>query len=380
MNPFLVLKEKNKNESSKRRKLEPAEFPIVKSSIPKPPEQSMPIIPTVITPIVSPVVPIVPMVKPLFIDSIIDRIKKYLQNPANKILLLEGPTGCGKTYTLDYIANSLGYVLDTYDPDVTMDEFIYNSNLNVQKRLLVIDYIESLDLTDIQKHLDVLIQKHCIITTLNVYDSNVYKWKLKIDILRMKPYTTKEIISLLDTTDADLIQQCQGDIRYGLLMKKYMFHGTQDNFYDLFGTSKQAILSNNVSGIQSQDLFMFQYMLQHNVSSWSLNTVKTLDAFCNIDLQDQNMSSENVCDYLNTILAATSCQKVPALQMPRIPNISKVSRCLRLAVPGTGDTLSQHDTLNCVRTLMPERLTKTSEYYHDNPDVRTLRKTSPFKL
>lgn len=374
MNPFLVLKQKDKLQS-KRIKLESEITPLVPQISPL----------RIVVPQISPlpiVVPLVPTVpKPLYVNNILKILTEYVQGNPTKVLVFEGHPGIGKSYVLEYFAQQHDYILDIYDDDTDILEFLLNDNLNKKKRIPIIDYIESFDLTVIHKHIDQLIKQHTVITTLNVYDSNLYKWKGQIEIVRFRNYTTKELSTILNTTNQQLLEQCKGDLRYGQLMQKYAFKYTnQDNYYDLFGTSRNGILHCNISGVQSKDLFLLMTMLQQNSSSWSLNLSKSLDAFCNIDLQERELPSENLCDYLNCILEAFSCRKTSIITMPKIPNTIKMSKCLRLAVPLVPNVVEQHDTLNCIRDLVPAKITKSSEYYHENADVRQLIKISPFKL
>ena len=349
---------------------------------------------------------------PMHQNDALKKIHQYLtcdKKDLKKPIVLVGPSGCGKTALLEYVAKRVHKDLVTFygDEEETIETFLKTCGIERIPRIYVFDAPDTYDSFDLSKHFELILARRSIFVTTDLYDCAA-TFRTKCQVIRMNTLTSSQVVSILQDVYNQIPEQslryvaeaCKQDIRYAMNMLSYAMQTSkakkehhkriiteQDLRYDLFGTTHDVLNGKEVSGIQSADLFMFAMMLQNNAHQWSKPVHKALDAFCLYDEMDttHEFSVDDINAYLDsTVKAFNTFTKEQQLQMPTHISVKKKLALLTASSNihneiETSDCISMHDKLNALRLFAPLKITKGSDYYHENQDVRNYRKHSPFE-
>jgi hypothetical protein len=258
---------------------------------------------------------------PLFQTSLLQKLQEYLHGSPKELCFVEGPTGCGKSMLMEYLAYQQKAALHVYQGEEDLEEILHNRSIH-RNRILVIDDIEVE--TKYQKD---LLHEKAIVLVCNLYDTSYYRWKNKF-ILRMHKYTNKEIIEMTGCS-LTIAEESRGDIRKALLMKKYA--SAQDDLgYDLFRTANLRLRGTPVQGLQSNDVQMLTSLFQWNLPTWAGSQVQTYSALCQLDCHKYE-NNDFYNDYLNAVMDAYAIG-TPRLEMPKFVHKKKDSNYINKCI------------------------------------------------
>lgn len=334
--------------------------------------------------------------KPYFQDEAIRAVHAYIRGDKvhDKALCLAGPPGSGKTMTVHYVAELLGRKVVTFhgDEDEDIDALLRSSSL-FGPRLIVVDEVsQSVPLAK-------LLAQRAVLTTTDLYDGVMKTMRTKVHVVRMHVYSPNEVTAILCKkfpqisveVGATVASQCGTDIRYAENMLTYALatakakkpgHKTvltpSDAQFDLFKDVERAFAGHQNSGIQSGDFFMYSSMLQANAPVRAKKLVRVMDGFAHLDVMDASLefTSEQLMDATATVLALTQPAPKP-ITMPMFPNPGNKIKNLQAAADSRShDAVSLYERIAAMN--VSGRVTKAHAWYHEDADIRALRKT-PFK-
>jgi hypothetical protein len=311
-----------------------------------------------------------------FQDGVVKSVYAYLTSAKapNQLLCVIGPTGCGKSAAIDFIAKTLQRPVVLVDEDTSLG----TSSLGEAPIYVVDEPDESLS-----KLVPKLLKVRAILVTCDVYSGPLSGIRAKLSLVRMNPYTDLQRIEILrQTFDVPegvlkvVSDACLQDIRYGQRLLTYALqtakakqpgHKTivapKDVSFDLFTDTANAFARRPTCGLQSDDFFLYTLMLQTNCIVRTKKVTKVLDAFSVLDVLETAKELPN--EMLTHLVEASLLEPLdkPNLTMFKVPNPGKRIDLLRQA---SGQRSYEDCVLSCSipRTIKGEAA-----------DVKAVRKT-----
>jgi len=316
-----------------------------------------------------------------FQDAAQKAVYAYLTGTPSKVLCLVGPPGCGKSECIRSVAKLLQRDVLLLDED---DEMSTSRTLKGPSVWVLEEPEKTPDLKKI-------LSTRTILVTTDLYGT-FKSIKDKLQIVKLNVYTPSEVCAILQdcySVSLDVLKAvstvCGSDIRYAKTLLDYALQTakakqpghksivtSKDLAFDLFKDAEAAFQKKGISGLQSSDLFLYVNLLQTNCVLRTKKVTKVLDAFSVFDVIEtkQELPSTD----LHTLLEETLLSPLPGtLSMPKIPNPGKKFASLKIA----GNTLSNDYCVAIERIAcmdIPARCTSKHPWYHEDPDIRALRK------
>lgn len=308
-------------------------------------------------------------------DNVVKTIYSYLTSakPPSQLLCVVGPTGCGKSAAIDFVARRLDKPVVLIDDETSLGTNPLGGTLPV--------YI--LDEPDESLVLAKLLKVRAIILTCDVYSGPLANIRTKLSLVRMTPYSDLQRMDILkqsfEVSDAVLkvvADACLQDIRYGQRLLAYAIQtakakqpghktivGPKDLTFDLFTDTANAFAKRPTCGLQSDDFFLYSLMLQTNCVLRTKKVTKVLDAFSVLDVFETTKAFPN--DMITHLVEASLLDPIdkPDLTMFKVPNPGKRMDLLRQA---SGQRSYEDCMLSCAipRTVKGEPA-----------DIKAVRKT-----
>ena len=130
-----------------------------------------------------------------FQDGVVKSVYAYLTSPKapNQLLCVIGPTGCGKSAAIDFIAKTVQRPVVLVDEDTSLGT---NSLGPYGAPIYVVDEPDE----SLSKLLSKLLKVRAILVTCDVYSGPLSGIRAKLSLVRMNPYTDLQRIEILRQT------------------------------------------------------------------------------------------------------------------------------------------------------------------------------------